>query len=292
MIGRVLPESGRVLGIDVGYAPKKRTTAFCSLSWTRNRIDWSISCATAERRSREQALRSVAGRARPQFISVAIDGPLKPGLGACSNYRTAECVLSRGAFQTRGKPGPTNGGSGPKLHKHATMLAKMVLQDCAVESAQMPFSACSAGVYEAFPNLFLGVLCAETVYPVRPSRARRWTDCLFPLVATQLNDLIQKLLPDREVQGVESTSGHDPIAALTCAVTALAAAAGQCVAVGDPTDGYMVFPPLSIWGLSAVGERWAERELRNILCRLCTDNVGVQPPKIYQGAELLDLRKN
>src|SRR5260370_28469162 len=52
-------------------------------------------------------------------------------------------------------------------------------------------------VYEAFPNLFLGVLCAEPDYPVRPSKGRCWTDCLFPLVASQLDKLIQTLLPQR-----------------------------------------------------------------------------------------------
>lgn len=288
----VLPESGRVLGIDVGYSLTKRTTAFCCLSWTRDRVDWSGSTATAEHLCREEALRAVRGQDESGFASLAIDGPLRPGLHECYAYRTAECVLSRGAFQKRGKPGQTNAGSGPQLHKHATFLAKMVLRYCPVDAAQMPFSASSAGVYEAFPNLFLGVLCAEREYPVRPSKGRHWTDCLFPVVGTRVDKLIQALLPQRRFTSVESTAGHEPVAALTCAVTALAAGAGQCVAVGSPTDGYIVLPPLSFWGLSAEGERWAERELRSIVCRLSWDNAGVHSPEIYHGAKLLDLSRN
>jgi len=148
------------------------------------------------------------------------------------------------------------------------------------------------GVYEAFPNLFLGVLCDERKYPVRPSKGRYWTDCLFRLVASRLDKLIRTLLPQRRFTSVASTDGHEPIAALVCAVTALAAAAGQCVAVGASTDGYIVLPPIPFWGSSAEGERWAERELRKIVCRLSWDKVGVHSPTIYCGADLLDLSRN
>ncbi len=281
MMAHVLPQSGRVLGVDVGYSETKRTTAFCCLSWTQDRIDCSESSATAANTSREQALLDVRGQDKSQFLSIAIDGPLRPGLHVRYEYRTAECVLSRGAFQKRGKPGPTNGGSGPELHKHATRLAQMVLRDCKVKTAKMPFSASSSGVYEAFPNLFLGVLCEERDYPKRPSRGRYWTDCLFHRVASRLDELIRTLLPQRHFDSVAKKNGHEPIAALTCAITALAAAAGQCVAVGAPTDGFIVLPPISIWGSSVEGERWAERELRKIVCRLSGDKVDVHPPKIY-----------
>jgi len=185
IISHVLPESGLVLGIDVGYGLTKPTTGFCCLSWTGDRIAGRQSLATAEQICREQALLALRGQDESQFLSVAIDGPLKPHLHECNEYRTTECLLSRGAFQKRGKPGQTNAGSGPQLHKHATLLAKMVLQHCKVEAARMPFAASSSGVYEAFPNLFLGVLCAEREYPLRPARGRYWTDCLFPLASSR-----------------------------------------------------------------------------------------------------------
>ncbi len=293
MIVHVLPETGRVLGIDVGYSLTKRTTAFCHLTWTKDRIDWTVSSATAELLCRKQALRAVQSQNKQPFLSVAIDGPLRPRLRVRYTYRTAECVLSRGAFQKRGKPGQTNAGSGPPLHKNATSLAKMVRQYCSIGSAQMPFSASNDAVYEAFPNLFLGVLCDEREYPVRPSKGRCWTDCLFPIVASRLEKLIQTLLPERRFEGVQRTAGHEPIAALTCAITALSAAAGQCVAVGARTDGYIVLPPLSLWGLSVdQAEPWAERELRDIQQRLAFDKRSVQASQIYCGAKLWDVRKN
>ena len=292
MIAHMLPQSGRVLGIDVGYSLKRPTTAFCCLSWTGDAITWTQSSATAEQMHRKHALLGIRGQDESQFLSVAIDGPLKPHLEHCNAYRTAECVLSRGIFQKRGKPGQTNAGSGPQLHKHATLLAKMVLLECKVESARMPFAASSSGVYEAFPNLFLGVLCAESEYPVRPARGRHWTDCLFPLVSSRLDELIGSLLPNRSSASVVTIAGHEAIAAFTCAVTALAAAAEHCIAVGDPTDGYILLPPLSFWGLSADGDPWAERELRKNLSRLSCDKTGVQPPQVYRGAEILDLRPN
>ena len=282
----VLPQRGRVLGIDVGYSPKRRTTAFCELSWTSDRIAWSYSLATAEQSCREQALLAVQGVDNSQFISVAIDGPLRPQLEECCAYRMAECILSRGVFQKRGKPGQTNAGSGPQLHKHATLLARMVSQRCELGPAQMPFSVSKAAVYEAFPNLFLGVLCAESDYPKRPPKGRCWTDCLFPLVAGRLNEFLRSLLSDRSFNSVATVSGHEPVAALTCAITALAAAAGQCVAVGG-ADGYILLPPLSRWGTSADGNRWAERELRKILGQLSRIETAALVPHVYNGSSLL-----
>jgi hypothetical protein len=151
----------------------------------------------------------------------------------------------------------------------------------------MPFSACDKAVYEAFPNLFLGVLCAEPEYPSRPAKRRHWTDCLFPLVAAQLEELIETLLSQRRSENVTSTVGHEAIAALTCAITALAACAGRCIAVGATGDGFIVLPPLSVWGGSAEGKRWAERELRTSL-RSCREKFPCELPEVYEGPKLLD----
>lgn len=160
-IAVVLPESGRVLGIDVGYSKKRRTTGFCCLSWTEDKVNWSHTAANADDRCRSQALLTVRGLDVSPFLAIAIDGPLKPRLEECHRCRTVERVLSRGAFQKRGKPGQTNAGSGPLLHKHATLLANLVVEQCAVETATMPFAVSSCAIYEAFPNLFLGFLCPD-----------------------------------------------------------------------------------------------------------------------------------
>ncbi len=59
MIANVLPQCGRVLGIDVGYSLTRPTTAFCCLSWNRDRIEWSKSVATGEQNSRHQAVSAI-----------------------------------------------------------------------------------------------------------------------------------------------------------------------------------------------------------------------------------------
>lgn len=100
---------------------------------------------------------------------------------------------------------------------------------------------------------------------------------------------IQTLPPQRRIASVAATPGYERIAALTCAVTALPAPAGQCVAVGSPADGYILLPALASWGLSDKGDPWAQRKLRQILCQLSCDKVRVHHPQKYDGAEYLDL---
>lgn len=284
----MLPESGSVLGIDVGFSPKKRTTAFCCLSWDRERLESKHACATADYELRHQALGDVLS-GRSEVMAVAIDGPLRPSLPVVREYRTAECVLSRGAFQKRGKPGQTHAGSGPKLHDHATQLARLVPEHGCSPATTMPFSIVGHGIYEAFPNLFLGVLCDETKYPVRPEKGRCWTDSLFYLVRGRLEELLRYVLPGRAGTNATDVKGYEPIAALVCALTALSAAAGVSVAVGAARDGFIVLPPLVLWGSSASGERWAERELRKNVHGLKQKPGGLSAPEIYVGLDLWDL---
>src|SRR5207253_396107 len=62
------------------------------------------------------------------LLGVAIDGPLTHGLRLIPHYRVADALLSRGAFQKRGKPGQTSSPVGQQLHRHATDLANLALQ--------------------------------------------------------------------------------------------------------------------------------------------------------------------
>src|SRR5438128_9103520 len=130
-----LSEHGSVLGIDVGYSARRKTTGFCALSWDARTVRWRCENAGVDERNRHDTLRRVLPAAQRQLLAVAIDGPLLPRLHSTPRYRCAESLLSRGAFGKRGKPGPTNGGSGRDLHAHATRLAHFVLQECGVEAA-------------------------------------------------------------------------------------------------------------------------------------------------------------
>jgi hypothetical protein len=60
----------------------------------------------------------------------------------------------------------------------------------------------------------------------------------------RLAALLQYLLPDRTLTGdLAAVVNHDDRAGLVCAITALCAAAGEFIAVGDMQDGWIILPP-------------------------------------------------
>jgi hypothetical protein len=124
----MLPDTGAVLGIDVGYSELRPTTCLCLLEWTEDYVQLSLPCAVAtDIQARSKALESLFPRPR-RLAAVALDGPLTHGLRRISKYRLAEALLSRGVFQRRGKPGATNSPVGRQLHLHATQLAELLLE--------------------------------------------------------------------------------------------------------------------------------------------------------------------
>ena len=131
---------------------------------------------------------------------------------------------------------------------------------------QLHARICDAAIVEAFPNLFLGVLCDEVDYPDAAGVRRRWTDALFPKVKGRLSRLLTSLLPGRRIDGNLDLRGHDEIAALTCALTALCVSVGRYVAVGSVNDGFIVLPPATFWGRAKGGlDPWASVELDRTL---------------------------
>ena len=253
--------SGGVLGIDVGFSALRRSTGFCLLWWDSQGINWRIDLATADPPERRAVLRDLTSGCAA-VCAVAVDGPLRPQLHWVKSYRAAEALLSVGMFQGRGKPGQTNAGNGPQLHKHATELAQMALEECSVARREWSFAILPEAVCEAFPNLFLGVLHDEHDYPKPEPRKRNWTDLLYPRVRPRLGSLVADLLPGRQVLGNWNLTGHDHIGAFVCTLTALVYAAGRFVAVGSDADGFIILPPSEYWGLDqAGGQRWAKREL-------------------------------
>lgn len=257
---------GAVLGIDVGFSRKRRTTGFCWLEWDQDRVAWRCAKAGTDEADRARALSRVSGGMANEVAAVAIDGPLRPGLEVKTRYRAAESVLSRGKLGKRGKPAPTNAGSGPALHEAATELARFAMRNLEVGPTRSEVGVGDSAVFEAFPNLFLGVLCEEAGYPQRPLRSRKWTDTLFPLVRDRLAQLIADVLPKREIVGRLDIEDHEEVAALVCALTALCAVQREFVAVGSQEDGFIILPPLYLWGASASeGRPWADLEIDRAL---------------------------
>src|SRR5437899_1767641 len=54
-----LSEHGSVLGIDVGYSARRKTTGFCALSWDARTVRWRCENAGVDERNRHDTLRRV-----------------------------------------------------------------------------------------------------------------------------------------------------------------------------------------------------------------------------------------
>ncbi|HUF93864.1 MAG TPA: hypothetical protein VMR23_15930 [Candidatus Limnocylindria bacterium] len=253
----MIPARGCVLGIDVGWSECGKTTGMAVLWWDEAEVRWTCTTVSSREEDRTAVLDAITPEGYDDVLAVGVDGPLLPGLVERPTYRCAEMLLTWGAFGKRGKPGAGNAGNGPRLHQEATTLASLALRRGNVAPARHAANIHERAVVEAFPNLFLGVLCSTAQYPLRP-RGRRWTDALFPLVLSCLDGMLTSFLPGRRFPVMRAVSGHDVIAGFVCALTALCIVAGRYVAVGAHADGFIVLPPHDVWGSSS----WAERALR------------------------------
>lgn len=207
-----------------------------------------------------------------------IDGPLTRGLRRITHYRTADALLSRGAFQKRGKPGQTSSPVGQKLHDHATQFAELVVE----HAARGVFSIARAAhiepihetvIVEAFPNQFLAPLIHERNLPrIHRDASDRYWECLT--ASDGLSNLLVTLLPGRRfATSPTDIRDHDERAAVVCALTGLAVAMELAVGVGDPEDGDIFLPPVALWGGSRSGTvPWVEAALRDNVAGLRVAN--------------------
>jgi len=89
-------EYGAVLGIDVGWSPKKPTTGLCLIEWANLEIDVRCCQARADEDDRRRKLDQLSqGR---KLLAAGIDGPLIQKLEIATQYRAAGALLSRGKF--------------------------------------------------------------------------------------------------------------------------------------------------------------------------------------------------
>jgi predicted nuclease with RNAse H fold len=253
---------GAVLGIDVGFSSKGRTTCITLLKWDNATAEFT-SCRTgSDDASRAQVIAKLVGNRH--LHAVALDGPLTRGLELVPHYRAAEAVLSRGALQKRGKPGQTSAPTGQQLHAHATRLAHTVLATASVAQSSHLEPIHPKRIVEAFPNLFLAAMVDEADIP---KLSRDASDRYWELVvnnSTRLEALISRLLPGRRLlTALPNCTHHEDRAGVVCAATALATAFGHHVAVGDPFDGDIILPPTDAWGANITGgNSWLEPVLR------------------------------
>ena len=239
----VLPPTGAVLGVDVGFSPMRRSSAVCRLDWSEHQITWTLQRFRALPDERHATILAVAGSGSGRLEAAAFDGPLRPGFDVIGRYRVAERMLTRRLGVRIGKPGQASTPVGKKLNAAANDCAGVVLRGCDLAPAVHAVRIDDKAVVEAFPGAFLGVLLADPSALVA-SRSDR-SDVFFRHLATcgTLEGVLAHLLPGREISfPLASVRNHDDRAALVCAMSALCVAAGDYTAVGDG-DGWIMLPP-------------------------------------------------
>ena len=243
---------GGVLGIDVGWSEKKRSSAVCRLSWDDRQIQWEIDRFCATPSDRENTIRRVVGES--ELLAVAIDGPLRYGFDVIRRYRSAERFLSRSQLQKRiGKPGQSSSPNGKKLHVQANKTATFVKRCCRVREAKHGVQIDDRAIVEAFPTTFLGGMIE---CPAQLKRPKSRSDRYFAHLAEHhcIDRFVQRLLGGRKcIHDLRDVKNHDDRAALICALTALSVVAGELTAVGDEEDGWIILPPQ--WAFA--GWTWA-----------------------------------
>ena len=217
--------TGSVLGIDVGWSPRKKTTCICLLAWDISTARLTFRLVGADGVERRTAVRDLA-RECGELAAVAIDGPLTSGLRSIRHYRSAEALLSRGTLQRRGKPGQTSSPTGLQLHAHATSLAQLVIEELSIALSSHPQSIHERCVVEAFPNMFMAAIVPEGSLTVlkRDASDRYWDTLVRD--SDRLIRLIEHLLPGRRLDyELRECIDHEHRAGVICALTALAVSA-------------------------------------------------------------------
>jgi hypothetical protein len=95
----LISNTGAVLGVDIGWAPKDSTTGACRLDWTSTAVN--LVCSRAPLGARRDLLCDFADR---ELLVAALDGPLRGDLAIIGHYRSAEQLLTERLGQRIGKP--------------------------------------------------------------------------------------------------------------------------------------------------------------------------------------------
>ena len=233
---------GSVLGIDVGWSQKRKSSAVCRLSWSDREVEWHIRRFRAIEPDRKDTIKCVVDD--HDLLAVAIDGPLRPGFDEIGHYRSAEYLLTQKEFRERiGKPGQSSSPNGKKLNEQANKSATFVKNLSRVRKASHPVRIDERAIVEAFPTTFLGVLVDRLEVLQRPKQK---SDIYFIHLADhqRLDWFPERLLNGRKwAHAPSEITNHDDRAAFVCALTALCVAIGEFTAVGDEDDGWIILPP-------------------------------------------------
>jgi hypothetical protein len=237
-----VPQSGSVLGIDIGYSPKKRSSAACRVTWTANVVAWDIQRFRYDPSERLAILKAVI--CGHELMAAAFDGPVRREIDIIDCYRKAELMLTRQLGKHIGKPGQANAPVGRDLNKATNEAVRDVLALNSLRPAQHKVAINHAAIAEAFPTSFLGLMLADPAPCLKPRAGK--SDRFYKALVLDgtLFGLLEYLLPGRNFPPLELITNHDDVAGFICAITALAIAADDYTAVGDE-NGWMILPPWS-----------------------------------------------
>ena len=218
----MISASGSIIGIDVGYSPKQRSSAICRIDWSGSKVEWEIARFRASEPEREKAItRMAAGR---WIAAAAFDGPIRRGFDIIARYRTAERMLTRRIGSLIGKPGQSSAPVGKSLNHHANECVGHLVANSELQAARHRVPIDQKSVVEAFPSSFLGLMI-ENPKQVAAHRGNR-SDVFFQHLATTgaLRALVHLILRTKaplHLILILLVINHDDRAALICAFSAL-----------------------------------------------------------------------
>jgi hypothetical protein len=239
----MLPRSGHVLGVDIGFSPDRPTGAVCLLSWSPARIDWRLGRFRYRAEERYRVLaQTVNGK---PLLAAAFDGPLRGDLAVIDRYRMADRMLTRRLQKRAGKPGPANTPQGRLLNQATNEAARVVLDLGGLAAARHATAIHERALAEAFPSSFMAFMLPDPTPLVR-GRAGKSDRFFASLLAQGLVDrYMRHYVPLAEFDNPALVTNHDDRAAFVCALTAMAVAAGDHAAVGD-ANGWIILPPRAL----------------------------------------------
>jgi hypothetical protein len=255
----MLPPSGSVLGIDVGWSLKQRSSAICRLDWTEGEVTWEVRHFTAEPAIRQEAVATIAGSRH--LLAAALDGPLRGDLTIIDRYRAAERALTQKHISSRiSQPGSSRSPVGRLLNHHTNEFARLLLDCGDIADATHRHAIHPKTIVEGFPTSFLGLMLDNPEKGLRQHRSDRYFEAA--LQSGVLDRILVESLPGRTPrQDPSPLTHHDDRAAFVCALTALLVAADDYTAVGDG-DGWIILPPprfIAAWAQPVV-RSWNNRE--------------------------------
>jgi hypothetical protein len=249
-----------IAGVDPGLSLIERTSGICRTGDN----GFFVGRTYIDKLSRSELLSPVT-----RFDCLGIDAPILPILHY--NRRPVEQLFMQGAFQGRCQPGPShvnNRTRRPLRRSGCDTAIQFATETCAHGSFPYPRVQTNHNIVEAFPNAFLGVMLdQEVIDKAQASRGQR-ADAYFSLSNTYgvIRELEQYLgwQDSKFWAAFQTTTNHEEIAAIVCAVTAVCAHLGKYVAVGDTYGGYFFLPPWPLWKPWARTALETERKRRDL----------------------------